>query len=358
MEPSSSIFPSKAEFFRLIAVVAIASSVAMTCNFVVTFLNRQPKPFCDSSIVFDDSLSDFCEPCPSNGECYQGELECVHGYRKHGKLCVEDGDINDKAKQLAEWVQSRVCKAYAEVLCDGTGTVWAREDDMWNDLDELKLVGNFGMDESIYMQTKRRALESVGKLLETRATFQGTKELKCPDSLAEHYKTFTCHIRHWISKHALVLVPVLVLLVGCTLLLRRVSQRRRLAIRAEELYHQVCDILEENALMTRSVNGKDEPWVVASWLRDHLLLPRERKHPTLWRKVEELVQEDSRLDRYPKLVKGESKVVWEWQVEGSLSASRLRKRGEASKLKPTEGMTVKLDQRSREMTSGSETRVF
>lgn len=30
-------------------------------------------------------------------------------------------------------------------------------------------------------------------------------------------------------------------------------------------------------------------------------------------KVEELVQEDSRLDRYPKLVKGESKVVWEWQ---------------------------------------------
>lgn len=29
--------------------------------------------------------------------------------------------------------------------------------------------------------------------------------------------------------------------------------------------------------------------------------------------VEELVQDDSRVDRYPKLVKGESKVVWEWQ---------------------------------------------
>ena len=29
--------------------------------------------------------------------------------------------------------------------------------------------------------------------------------------------------------------------------------------------------------------------------------------------VEELVQEDSRVERYPKLVKGESKVVWEWQ---------------------------------------------
>lgn len=29
--------------------------------------------------------------------------------------------------------------------------------------------------------------------------------------------------------------------------------------------------------------------------------------------VEELVQEDSHVDRYPMLVKGESKVVWEWQ---------------------------------------------
>lgn len=29
--------------------------------------------------------------------------------------------------------------------------------------------------------------------------------------------------------------------------------------------------------------------------------------------VEDLVKEDSRVDQYPKLLKGESKVVWEWQ---------------------------------------------
>lgn len=29
--------------------------------------------------------------------------------------------------------------------------------------------------------------------------------------------------------------------------------------------------------------------------------------------VEEFIQEDSRVDQYPKLVKGEQKVVWEWQ---------------------------------------------
>lgn len=46
------------------------------------------------------AIADVCEPCPSNGECYQGKLECLHGYRKHGRLCVEDGDINETAKQL------------------------------------------------------------------------------------------------------------------------------------------------------------------------------------------------------------------------------------------------------------------
>lgn len=37
--------------------------------------------------------------------------------------------------------------------------------------------------------------------------------------------------------------------------------------------------------MSKSVNGECEPWVVASRLRDHLLLPNERKDPVIWKKV-------------------------------------------------------------------------
>ena len=47
----------------------------------------------------------------------------------------------------------------------------------------------------------------------------------------------------------------------------------------------MCDILEDTALKSRSVNGEVEPWIVVSWLRDHLLSPRERKNPLLWKKV-------------------------------------------------------------------------
>ncbi|XP_057512938.1 uncharacterized protein LOC130794997 [Actinidia eriantha] len=352
MELPPNLFPSRSEFLRLLAVVAIASSVAVACNYSVTFLSRQPMPFCDSDAYFDYSLFDSCEPCPSNGECYDGKLECVHDYKKHGKLCLEDGDINATAKKLSELIESRVCEVYAQFLCERTGAVWIHEGELWNDLDEFKQMENQGSGSPIYEFAKKKAIDMVGELLETRTNIQGIKELKCPDFLVEHYKPFTCYIRQWIAKHALILVPLCALLIGTTWLLLRVRQRYYVSTRAEQLYNQVCDILEEHALILRSSNGEGDPWVVASWLRDHLLLPKERKDPTLWKKVEESVQEDSRLDRYPKLVKGESKVVWEWQVEGSLSSSRKNKKAEESKLKLSEGIDPSSNQQYQGFNAG------
>ncbi|XVE57501.1 hypothetical protein DITRI_Ditri04bG0095700 [Diplodiscus trichospermus] len=344
IEPPQSLFPSKAEFLRLIAVLAIASSVALSCNFLATFFTSTSKPFCDSNLESTDSLSDSCEPCPSNGECYQGKLECIPGYRRHAKLCIEDLNINETAKKLSNWLEANVCEAYAQVLCYGTGTVWVQEHDIWNDLVGHELMQDVDPENTTYVHIKRRVMGTIVTLFETRTNFLGIREFKCPDSLAEYYKPFTCHIRELISKHALIIVPVCAGLVGCAMLFWKVRQRRYISARVEELYHQVCDILEENALRSKSINGGGESWVVASWLRDHLLLPRERKDPRLWKKVEELVQDDSRVDRYPKLVKGESKVVWEWQVEGPLSSSRRRKKGEGPKLKPDGGINTNLNQ--------------
>lgn len=126
--------------------------------------------------------------------------------------------------------------------------------------------------------------------------------------------------------------------MGCTWLLWKLYRRQYLTNRAEDLYNQVCEILEENALMSMRNSGQSESWVVASRLRDHLLLPRERKNLFLWRKVEELVQEDSRIDRYPRLVKGDGKEVWEWQVEGSLSSSKEKRPASQSSFRKPMGV--------------------
>ncbi|KAF7810020.1 Inner nuclear membrane protein MAN1 [Senna tora] len=345
VEPPSSFFPSKHEIPRLIVVLAIASAVAWTCNFFFTsVVNPLAKPFCDSNLESPEFFSDDCEPCPSNGACNSGQLECLQGYQRRGKLCIEDGDINESAKKISERVEDNLCEDYAQYLCYGTGSVWAQEDEIWSRFDHFEPTENILLDNALYNYTKQRAVETMSKLLEMRTNYHGVKEFKCPDLLAEHYKPYTCRIHQWVSQNILVVLPTCVMLVGCTFFIWKVHRKLHMSRRAEELYNQACEILEENALMSKNVNGECEPWVVASRLRDHLLLPRERKDPLLWKKVEELVQEDSRVDRFPKLVKGESKVVWEWQVEGSLSSSKIKRKIDASKMRVSKGTDLRYQQ--------------
>ncbi|XP_057449712.1 uncharacterized protein LOC130740985 [Lotus japonicus] len=333
IEPPQKLFPSKHEFPKLLAVIAVASAVAWTCNLL--FTNPPAKPFCDTNLHSSDYFPDTCEPCPSNGECNYGKLQCLQGYQRNGDLCVEDGDINESARKIVERVENHLCAEHAQYLCYGTGSIWVLGDDLWNHFEQ---IGNVEVDNAVYNYTKQRAVDTMVKVLEMRLNSHGMKEFKCPNLLAEQYKPYACRFRQWISQHILVVVPSCAMLVGCIALLLNVRRKLRTSRRVEELYNKVCEILEDNALTSKSVNGECEPWVVASRLRDHLLLPRERRDSLLWKKVEDLVQEDSRVDRYPKLVKGESKVVWEWQVEGSLSASKIMTKRDGSKTMVVENM--------------------
>ncbi|KAG9150451.1 hypothetical protein Leryth_010833 [Lithospermum erythrorhizon] len=306
--PPSNLFPSsKSDLFQLLAVVATASAVAYSFNIIFAYYNKLPKPFCHSNVDFDFFITDDCEPCPSYGVCHDGKLECVSGYRKHGKQCVEDGEINEAAMRLTKLVEANLCEAYAQHLCGGPSVVWASENEVWNLLDQME---KYGLDESSFNYAKERAIGSIGSTMETRIDDKRLKGFKCPESLVEHYKQFSCQVQQYITEHALLLISVCALFGGCMLILLKVLRSYYLSVKAEELYGKVCNILEE---ISRSIGGEGEPWVVASWLRDHLLSPKERKDPLLWKKVEELIQEDTRVDRYPRLVKGESKVVWEWQ---------------------------------------------
>ncbi|VVB08163.1 unnamed protein product [Arabis nemorensis] len=330
LEPSENFFPSKEEFVRLLIVLLVACVVAFTCSFLAKYLSSNPTSFCDSNFESIDSDLDLCEPCPINGECYQGKLQCNHGYRKQGNLCIEDGEISESTKKLVVHFERKVCEAYARNECYGTGTIWVPENDVWKDLRSNGFMSN--LDESAYNFVKGKAVEAIAELLEKRTNSNGINELKCPESLMESYKPVTCRIHQWLLQHIFIVSSSCAVLVGCTILLRKIQRKRYFSRRVEELYDQVCDFLEENAVASNSADSTNcEPWVIASRLRDHLLLPRERRDPRLWSKVEELIKEDSRIDRYNKVVKGEQKVVWEWQVEGSLSLSKLKKRRETQK---------------------------
>ncbi|KAL0918171.1 hypothetical protein M5K25_010165 [Dendrobium thyrsiflorum] len=335
-EPSPSLFPSRGEILKLLLVVFIAASVALSCSFVSGILSRRPKPFCDSGQ--DSQDIDICEPCPEKGWCSNGKLECLHGYKKQGRICIENGQLHQTAKKLAEVVEDDVCGSYAQVLCNRAGKIWFEEGDVAKILDDYKAREDIRIEDDNYKLAIHKALETVQGSLEKKADSNGSKEYKCPQPLAELRRPLDCCIRQWLYKHILLVTGVFTIVLCLTRFFWILHRKKIVSTRAEKLYEEVCEILEENAVRARMKN-EGKPWVVASWLRDHLLLPRERKDYTLWKKVEELIQEDSRIDQYPKLIKGESKIVLEWQADGALS-SRLKAK---NTIKRTDKFSTQVD---------------
>lgn len=308
--------PSKDQFIQLMGVLAVAVAVGTSASYIINWSNSFFRPFCDTDT---DLQSDSCIPCPEHGRCSGGKLECFPGFKKYQGLCKENRELEKKAQKLADWIEGFACGLHAQSLCNGAGILWFPGDDLRREVHQILLKMQFGLntDEEVAF-VEEKAFEIIRSSFEIKTTFDGSEEFKCPDWLAEQYKPFECRTREWISQHYLFLFVVSPVVFAITKFLWGVYRGKRMMARAEQLYQQVCEALEEKAIMEKSKGKEGEPWVVASRLRDHLLLPRERKNAILWRQVEEFIQEDSRIDQYPKLVKGESRVVLEWQVEGAL----------------------------------------
>jgi len=314
--------PTKDQFIQLMGVLAVAVLVGTSASYIINWSNRYFRPFCDT-VADLQLLSDSCLPCPEHGRCSGGKLECVPGFKKYQGLCKENRELEKKAQKLADWIEGFACGPYAQSLCNGAGILWFLGDDLRREVHQLLLKMQFSLntDEEVAF-VEEKAMEIIHSSFEIKTRFDGLEEFKCPDWLAEQYKPFECRTREWISQHYLFLFVVSPVVFAFTKFLWGVYRGKRMTARAEQLYQQVCEALEEKAIMEKSKGKEGEPWVVASRLRDHLLLPRERKNSILWRQVEEFIQEDSRIDQYPKLVKGESRAVLEWQVEGALRSRK------------------------------------
>ncbi|CAD6342877.1 unnamed protein product [Miscanthus lutarioriparius] len=326
-EPPPGLFPAREDLVRLLAVISIAAAAAAACS----VLNRRPEPFCDSPQSPDDYADDSCQPCPLNGRCVHGELECVQGFKRQGKACIEDGLLSQTANKISELLQLRICNQHARALCGQPAEILFQEHDVSNAIDELLSKIPAGLTEDGIQLVKTRVLESSRGFFDTTFTSNKVKVFKCPELVVELHMPLACRVRQWISRNTISVATFCILFAALLWIPWIIYRRRALSNRAEQIYEQVCEILEDNAINAKIDNSNCEPWVVTSWLRDHLLVPRERKNAFLWKKVEELILEDSRIDQYPKVIKGESKVVYEWQASGSLSA----------KIKKVQGARVK-----------------
>nr|CAB3497342.1 unnamed protein product [Digitaria exilis] len=322
-EPPPGLFPDREDLLRLLSVLAIATAAAAACS----LLNRRTEPFCDSPLQppHDYAGGDSCQPCPHNGRCVEGKLECVQGFKRHGTSCLEDGLLSQTATKISELLQLRICDQHARALCGLPAKILFQKHEVLDTVDHLLSKNPAGLNEDGIQLVKVRVLNSAQGFFETAFTSNKAEAFRCPELVAERHRPLTCQVRQWISRNIIFVTTFCIM---------------------------VCEILEDNAVNAKIGNSDCEPWVVASWLRDHLLVPRERKNAFLWKKliqdtlpvkvwdtrsmrsfvivqivverVEELILEDSRIDQYPKVIKGESKVVYEWQASGSLKTKKVQ----------------------------------
>uniref|UniRef100_J3LIX8 Man1/Src1-like C-terminal domain-containing protein n=1 Tax=Oryza brachyantha TaxID=4533 RepID=J3LIX8_ORYBR len=327
-EPPPGLFPDRDDLLRLLAVLSIAAAAAAACS----LLSRRPKPFCDSNGDFHSSAAypvyihthDSCQPCPQHGRCVDGNLECVQGFKKYGRMCVEDGLVTRTAKKISELLERRICDQHARALCGQPAKILFKELDISNVADELLSKDFVGLSQDGVKLAKIRVLENAEIFLEKTMSNNGVEGFKCTELVAELYRPMTCQLRQWIYRNMMFVIAFGFLFSALLWIVWSIYRSQALAMRAEQIYGQVCEILEDNATNAKIGNSDYEPWVVTSWLRDHLLVPQERRNAFLWKKVEELIVEDSRIDQYPKVIKGESKVVYEWQASGSLRGKSKR----------------------------------
>ncbi|BFI10135.1 hypothetical protein MPTK1_3g11430 [Marchantia polymorpha subsp. ruderalis] len=310
---------------QLLAIAVVAVLVACSGFKSVEWAKQQLKPFCDSSDEAADPATNNCLPCPSNGYCQGGGLECLAGFKRVGKKCAPDKEIDRTAKKLATAIKKHICGAAARSLCDGaTGSIWFSEADVLENLKREGLEEQLGIDETFYLVWEKTAALARDDTIVIQDDLQGKREFHCPRDLAQGYKSVGCLTKELLWENVIFLFflsPVIVFVGSFAI---NYLRRRKLNSRAEELYLEVCEALEEKALEAKETQG--ESWAVVSRMRDHLLSTIERKDVALWKQVERMVQEDSRIDQYQKKVKGEMKIVWEWQVEGAIRTPGSRKK--------------------------------
>ncbi|KAG0628743.1 hypothetical protein M758_1G049700 [Ceratodon purpureus] len=149
-------FTWKEQLVQLVAIFLTAAVVYKLTRMGVGWVEEARRPFCGG---LEDPVRDSCRPCPENGICGGGELQCVPGFRRQGALCTPDKYIDRIAQYLKESVQSKVCRISGDSLCKMDETTWVPEHQLWDNSVEQKM----GLDAHSSWLVQEKAVHTTRK---------------------------------------------------------------------------------------------------------------------------------------------------------------------------------------------------
>lgn len=324
----------------------------------------------DEFIEFWKEVLPPCTPCPDNAECYRGfELECNEGFVAeahplsfNGFLplppkCVYDTRIVSVAQQILDYLRLQNSYAecgspesettgfdaqvkteftYDELYDYGRKNVHAFDDKVW--AQAMKAVGE---QEDIIVRfvcaeegNEELLLTQIGSIRVSesqRATrlVEGEPEVYYEDvvvaqetykSISDAYFTLRCKcdkfVRGWLAQNQFYILGFLIAASAAIVGKEWYNQRKREEQLVSELAKQVQDMMmnqarEHDADQTGLQNSRFLP---VPQLRDELLADTatSKRKAALWKKVADVVEQNTNVDSQTKEFRGEVTRVWEW----------------------------------------------
>jgi hypothetical protein len=98
----------KEQLGQILAILVVATLVYYSTSVTIQWLQEASKPFCDDKESLQVMVSGDCIPCPENGQCRNGRLQCLPGFRQHGRSCVPDKEVDRNAQELVHFAAAVV----------------------------------------------------------------------------------------------------------------------------------------------------------------------------------------------------------------------------------------------------------
>jgi len=276
--------------------------LVLLLSMVSLYYNGHTIQFCSP----DSSSSSTCILCPEHGTCNQGVLQCDDGFVRYGVQCVEDPELNKMAESIAEAINVLLMDARGKYQCGETEHYSLTTFELQDALnktgryphDKMGLAFNKALDIMIADPTSfNLTIEDGGNRFSTNKMLLS---LSCMAKLALYG-----YLPHLVA----IVAGVGAVLVG------RFWHRKK-AHRTQEVQNLASMVLLELQAKRESARGGGDHGIVVDHLRDKLLHGRREKDKySLWRRVQALVQADSRVGEYASWKNGEQVTSWEWRMD-------------------------------------------
>lgn len=240
--------------WNLIAVVMV-SFFLFFGNAISQYGTKQPDVvYCDSEGYAYLDRPDGCTPCPNNGKCEGGKLvQCYENYVIKNNTCVRNEKLDLLVQKMSQRLSDIMARRRGDQICyehpEEYGMIPLK--DIRNQLSEFSRDANF---ESALEQFRHDLMLNIDLYP------QFNREFKRHPTTG-YYEDFVssknisfgplCKSRLFVQDHKL---PLLAFLLACLVmfgLAKRAAARRRLTIRAEEIYKRHLAMLQSEHKINR-----------------------------------------------------------------------------------------------------------